>query len=163
MALSPIEQSLRALKIRKCHTFIGHPVFYDTNEYGVQQTLESILDKPVRGNTLLGVSGLYNLDLLAQRLTQHESKENLQHLVILDVNPHVIDFWNKTLQILAKNDDRNAFVLELQTCVANEEQHFIRALYLRSHGFLTSDSNYSAVRLGICSARCTSRVQERPV
>ena len=142
----PFEDAFHSLVFPAHDTFDGwRKVFFTTNEHGANTTLLKMTTNRLRGNTLIGVSGLFNLDLLAACLEQ-ESKlpdGKLRHLIILDVNESVIQFWKRILEDLTACVTRSEFYMKLIRTIGNYSAMNATA---SAYGFLSSNETYDRVR-----------------
>ena len=87
-----MESLVEALKSLPCRE--GEPgmwctwsnVFFSTNEQGARTTLRALQDKPLQGNTIVGTSCSFNLDVLLSRLERarkNEEKLKIENVLIV--------------------------------------------------------------------------------
>lgn len=78
--------------------------FFRTNENNYQETLSLLNKIPKQGNTVIGVSGLFSLDLLAARMSAPKpSKKKINTFIVIDKSPIVKRFWKSISRIITGN------------------------------------------------------------
>lgn len=83
--------------------------FFSTNEHHFEHTLASLKTLPKRGNTVIGVSGLFSLDLLSARMSApRPSKRAIKNFIVVDKNSVVKTFWRSISRIIAGKRDEKA-------------------------------------------------------
>ncbi len=107
-------------------------VYVTTNEMNIEKILSKIQSIESFGNTLLGVSGLFNLDVASVR-------QNIQTIIIFDRSKKVQDFWTNLENIIINYEYQEAIkkVYELISC--NADIYFKPSKYI---GDTQSVANY---------------------
>lgn len=88
---------------------IGNSFFCTTNERNPQATLLSLKTIPKEGNTVIGVSGLFSLDLLSARLSAPRvSNQTIRNFIVIDKSRVVKTFWKSLSRIIIGKPGKEA-------------------------------------------------------
>lgn len=74
-----------------------------TNEFDSEVTLKKLAKTALSGSAMLGVSTLFNLDVVAAR--GEEVNEQIKYLVVVDISLQVKLFWENLEKIIRKSSD----------------------------------------------------------
>lgn len=77
--------------------------FFTTNEKGSGETIRLLAHLPPRGNTMIGVSGTFSLDLLAARMSAPSGIHSIRNFIVVDKSPLVKLFWESLSLIMTGN------------------------------------------------------------
>lgn len=99
-----------------------HAVHISTNEMDQANTLMQLRTAPVSGNTLLGVSGMFLLNVVALR---GSSDRPIENVVVLDRSQRVEHFWKEMQPIVAESPTRREVIDKLKALMQREGQRYL--------------------------------------
>jgi hypothetical protein len=116
----PLSKKILKLDIQnfQSQTYFGiNGVNIDTNEYGSVQIIQKLAEtKAARNSCHIGVSGWYNLHVIAARQTSRG--------IIFDSNPDVSLFFDHTFKYILECPNRETFIAKMKSCVSDYDFNF---------------------------------------
>ena len=92
-------------------------LYLNTNEKDQEKTLDMMQRAKIVGNTYLGTSALFNLNVVAVR-------ENIEYVIIYDRSYAVHLFWQLFIEILKASEDRKNALVRLEKMLKRKEVIF---------------------------------------
>ncbi len=92
----------------------NHRVYISSNEKGQRQTLSTMAKERIVGDTMMGVSTFFTLDMAAVRGTRSEGGGEIRHVVVFDRSARVEHFWGEVIKIMASADHRIAVIEKIK-------------------------------------------------
>lgn len=83
-------------------------VYLKTNETGADRTIEKIKSLEIIGNAIMGVSGLFTLDLVAAR--KNSLVGRIDYLIMCDISKKVESFWNDFNDVMLASINKEHFL-----------------------------------------------------
>lgn len=105
-----------------------------TNELGSDKTLSKLIKIPLRGNAIIGVSGLFTLNVVCARQKasiKHPSEREIDYLIMVDEAKIVQQFWNDIKEVFVLAKGREDFL-----------ENFKKCLLIDKRNYLSEDSHY---------------------
>lgn len=93
-----------------------------TNEMDQTSTLMQLRTAPVCGNTILGVSGMFLLNVTAIRGCADRPIENV---VVLDRSQRVEHFWKEMQPIVAQSQTRHEVIAKIKALMQREGERYL--------------------------------------
>lgn len=88
---------------------ISNQLFFTTNEEKSEETLSKLEREPITGNTIITVSGLFGLNILATRMyAAQKSSKKITTFIVIDKSSVVKNFWKNIASIIRGNLDEEA-------------------------------------------------------
>lgn len=109
--------------IPQCNTSYddyNHRLFLTSNERGFDQTLEKYAQAEATGNTLIGVSGFFILDLAAAR----QVKPLIKNIILLDRSDRVQFFWHAINEIVKTSSHFLEATQKIKQHLLNEKNRY---------------------------------------
>ncbi len=83
-----------------------HRVFLTTNEKGYAKVLQQLEHIKIKGNTIIGVSGLYTLNIAAKRLMM-DYNNKIRNIIIIDRSDKTKFFWENISSIIKESPNKD--------------------------------------------------------
>lgn len=97
-------------------------IYLTTTENNQEKTLSTMKRQPLVGDTFIGVSGLFSLNLVAARgEDQHAS---LDYMIMIDKSERVQRFWQSIEQIIIKNSLRENALKDIKSLLSQNSMDF---------------------------------------
>ncbi len=96
-----------------------------TNEVGEVAVLENMRKTSIVGDTIIGVSGFYTLDLAVQRGDSLRRRgKKIEHIVIIDHGLAVSHFWNGVAKIVRRCTKRESAINKIKAFLRESDPFF---------------------------------------
>ncbi|MES2122631.1 MAG: hypothetical protein V4492_07640 [Chlamydiota bacterium] len=97
-------------------------VFLHSNEDCQEETLQMLSEKPVAGNTAVGVSGFFLLDAVAARSDKGSS--TIENIVLIDCSLRIEHFWKEMERIMGESSVRMEVIDKVRGLLENEKERY---------------------------------------
>lgn len=115
----------------------SHRVFVVSNENGTANTIDKLAKEKLSGNTIMGVSGFFALNVASVRGTLSGGEREIEHIVMFDVSKRTEAFWKQIKKIVCAFDERAKVIEQIKKILTeNKDQYF----YDESNTYKSEDS-----------------------
>ncbi len=105
-----------------------HRLFLTTNEKHAV-ACEKLTRQPITGNTLIGTSGLFLLNIAAQRgINAGTNPETIEHIILIDCSIRTEHFWTHMGEIITGSSHREEAIEKIRALVEENARFYFNGI-----------------------------------